>query len=299
MSVSIVMPAKNAGRFIRQAIESALAQENVCRIVVVDDGSTDRTRDIVAAIASDKVVLIDNQRAGVSGARNCGAAATDSKWLMFLDADDRLRPGAVRALLQGAAASPNAIAVYGDYDRIDADGRAIGNRQLLARRSKPSGDILARLSAGNFIVNGGVMIVRADAFKALGGFDESLRYCEDWHCWCKLAALGDVQFVRETVLDYRVHGDNTMNPTIRSPADFLPAAERVFSDDAVLKRLRRDEVASLRQAAEAHLITYAATQALRYRHYATSLRYTIAALRRSPRTAPRTAIRLGLASIGI
>jgi hypothetical protein len=218
---------------------------------------------------------------------------------MFLDADDRLRPGAIAALLKAAMSAPQAVVVYGDYDRIDGDGRPIGRRGLLRGRSKPSGRVLARLAAGNFIVNGGIMIIRRATFAAAGGFDEALKYCEDWHCWCRLAALGEFRFLPDLILDYRVHAANTMNATLRSPQDFLPAAKRVFGDRAILDKLPAHLVPMLRRAAEVHLITYAAAQAVRFRGYRKAARYALMAARRSPLAVPHVTLRVGLAFLGI
>ena len=300
MSVSVIMPAKNAASFIHEAIASVVAQgAEVGELIVVDDGSIDQTNAIVRAFSDSRVRLIPNDGRGVSAARNTGARAASGDWLMFLDADDRLRSGAVSALLRAAALETRAIVVYGEYSRIDKDGRRIGVRHLLGGRAKPSGQVLARIAAGNFIVNGGVMIVRAASFAAVGGFDEAMRYCEDWHCWCRLAAQGEFRFVPELLLDYRVHDDSAMSATMRSPQDFLPAAESVFRDRVIVDKLPRRLTPSLRRAAEAHLIAYAATQAIRFGEYRKMLAYAATAVRRSPLATPRIALRIGLALLGI
>jgi hypothetical protein len=158
---------------------------------------------------------------------------------------------------------------------------------------------LARIVAGNFIVNGGVMIVRAASFAAVGGFDEAMHYCEDWHCWCRLAALGEFRFIPELLLDYRVHDGSTMNAAMRSPQDFLPAAESVFRDRAIVDKLPRRSIPSLRRAAEAHLIAYAAMQAIRFGEYRKTLAYVAMAAHRSPLATPRVALRVGLALLGV
>ncbi len=272
---------------------------DVDALVVVDDGSTDATNAIVRTFADSRVRLVANDGRGVSAARNTGARAAPGEWLMFLDADDRLRPGAIAALLNAAMATPQAVVVYGDYDRIDANGRPIGRRGLLRGRPKPSGRVLARLAAGNFIVNGGIMIIRRATFAAAGGFDETLEYCEDWYCWCRLAALGEYRFLPDRLLDYRVHAANTMNAALRSPQDFLPAAERVFGDRVILDKLPAHLVPMLRRAAEVHLITYAAAQAVRFHGYRKAARYALMAVQRSPKAAPRVTLRVGLALLGI
>jgi glycosyltransferase involved in cell wall biosynthesis len=297
--VSVVIPAKNAAAYVGETIDSALTQNGVDEIIVVDDGSTDDTVSIVRSIGDPRLRLMMNDAAGVSAARNLGARSARGDWLIFLDADDRLRPDSVTTLLAAAEAAPHAILVYGDYNTIDSAGRPVGRRDLLKGRRKPSGNVLERLASGNFIVNGGVMLVRTDAFRATGGFDVSLRYCEDWHCWCRLAVLGEFAFVPKLLLDYRLHTANTMNAAVRTPQDFFPAVARVFSDELILAKLPANAVARLRQAAEIHLVTYSAAQAVRFGRYREALAYLGMVGRRSLKAVPRSAIKIALAWLGI
>ena len=298
-SVSVVIPAKNVAAYVGETLSSALAQGEVSEVIVVDDGSTDNTIAVVRGIRDPRLRLITNDSAGVSAARNLGARYAGGDWLLFLDADDRLRAGAVAALLAAAREAPRAVLVYGDYNTIDSEGRQIGRRDLLKGRRKPSGDVLTRLAAGNFIVNGGIALARAEAFRAIGGFDTSLRYCEDWHCWCRLAAIGEFEFAPKLLLDYRLHTANTMNAAVRTPKDFFPAITRVFDDGLILARLPEGTVAGLRLAAELHLITYSAMQAVRFGRYRQAFGYLGMIGRRSLKALPRAAARTALARFGI
>lgn len=298
-SVSVVIPAKNVAAYVGETLVSALAQGEVGEVIVVDDGSTDETAAIVRAIRDPRLHLMTNDSAGVSAARNLGARHASGQWLLFLDADDRLRPGAVAALLAAARGAPRAVLVYGDYNTIDSEGRQIGRRELLKGRRKPSGDVLARLASGNFIVNGGIALARAEAFRAIGGFDTSLRYCEDWHCWCRLAAIGEFEFAPKLLLDYRLHTANTMNAAVRTPQDFFPAIARVFEDGLIMARLPAGTAAGLRQAAEVHLVTYSAMQAVRFGRYRDAFAYLGMVGRRSLKSLPRAAARVALAGFGI
>lgn len=128
--VSVVIPAKNAAAYIRETIDSALMQSSVGEIIVVDDGSTDDTIAIVRSIRDPRLRLMTNKSSGVSAARNLGAQNAAGVWLVFLDADDRLRPGAVATLLAAARGAPRAVLVYGDYNTIDSEGQQIGRREL-------------------------------------------------------------------------------------------------------------------------------------------------------------------------
>ena len=298
MSVSVVMPARNAAAYIGEAIASVLDQgEHLRELIVIDDGSSDDTIAIVRSFDDGRIRLLTNVSNGVSSARNAGAQAATADWLMFLDADDRLRANALATLVRAATARPKAVAIYGDYDRIDGAGREIGRRKLLRHRRKPSGNVLERLVAGNFIVNGGIMIVRSQAFASVGGFDEALRYCEDWHCWCRLAALGEFHFVPGCLMDYRVHGANTMSAA-RTAQDFMPAIERIFSDRLISPRLPAKRLSGLYRMAQVHLMIYAAAQAVRFGRYGTALSYVSMIGRTSPSAVPRAITRVGLAYFG-
>jgi glycosyltransferase involved in cell wall biosynthesis len=298
-AVSVVIPVKDAAIYIGETIDSALMQDGVAEVIVVDDGSTDDTMTIARSFRDSRLRLMRSDASGVSAARNLGARHARGTWLVFLDADDRLRANAVTTLLRAAAAAPRAVLVYGDYNTVDSAGRPIGRRDLLQRRRKPSGNVLERLAGGNFIVNGGIMLVGAEAFRACGGFDVSLRYCEDWHCWCRLAALGEFAFVPKLLLDYRLHAANTMNGAVRTPRDFFPAVARVFGDPLILARLPEGAAPRLRQAAEIHLVTYAATQAVRFGRHREALAYLGMVGRRSLKAMPRSALRIALAYLGI
>lgn len=297
--VSVVIPAKNAAAYIGETIASALAQIDVTEVIIVDDGSTDDTVAIVRAIRDPRLHQMMNDASGVSAARNLGARRARGSWLMFLDADDRLRPNAISTLLTAVKTAPHAVLAYGDYNMIDSEGHTIGRRGLLKGRRKPSGNVLERLAGGNFIVNGGIMLVRTDAFRATGGFDVSLRYCEDWHCWCRLAALGEFAYVPKLLLDYRLHTASTMNAAVLTPQDFFPAVARVFDDELILGKLPAGAAPCLRQAAEIHLVTYAATQAVRFSRYREALGYLGMVGRRSLKAVPRSAVKIALSYFGI
>ena len=296
MWVNIVIPMKNAAPFIGAAVASALDQASVKRVIVVDDASTDGSAEIVARINDERVTLIGGAGRGVSAARNLGFAEierlsdtqeAECSWVMFLDADDRLVPGATRKLLKGVR--DDCVAVYGDYERINARGDRIGRRRLLLRRGKPSGEILRDLLAGNFIVNGGVMLIRHIQFRQAGGFDEALRYCEDWHLFCRLAALGPIAWSpRTTVLEYRVHDSSAMMSGRINFSHCRAALERVFTDPRIVSQLGRADIVGLRRRAEAHLKTYLACQAIRARAYGQAVRETAQIIALFPSQTPKT-----------
>jgi len=300
--VSAVIPVKNGARFIRAALQSLLNQGSVVtQVIVVDDGSTDETHALVRALPDPRIRLVGNARhPGISGGRNTGAAMVGEGWLYFFDADDLVRPGALTALLDAASANPEAGVVFGDFGRIDQAGQPVGNRSAFrSLRAKPSGDVLPRALLGNFMVVG-AQIVRADVFHASGGFEEGIRFCEDWHAWCKMAALTQFHHVKGLdVVDYRLHDASEVHRPIPTLDDFLPGIDAVFSNPLVLGQARDLDLARLRNAAEANMLGYIATEAVRMRRFGMAARATGRALRRSPGLASRTLARVGGAFAGL
>jgi glycosyltransferase involved in cell wall biosynthesis len=283
MWVNVVIPVKNGARFIGDAIASALAQPGVKRVIVVDDGSTDESAEIATRVNDERVTLIQGGGRGVSAARNLGFAEIER---LNSAEDDRLGAGATRMLLESVR--PDCVAVYGNYERIDAGGRRIGRRSMLRRRGKPSGEILHDLLAGNFIVNGGVMLIRHAQFRRAGGFDETLRYCEDWHLFCRLAGLGPIVWCpRTTVLEYRIHNESAMMSGVNF-SHYRAAVERVFTDPMITSKISTADVARLRRKAVAHLRTYLACQAIRARAYGRAIKETAEVIALLPSQTPKT-----------
>ena len=306
-AITVVIAVRNGMPYVIEAVRSALGQgDAVDRIVVVDDGSEDGTHAAVSALAEPRVCILTNPGRGVSRARNAGAACARTRWLLFLDADDRLADGAAARLLAAVSRDPSAVAIYGRHRRIDAAGRPLGHpfvtgmrRMILDRGARPSGNILDSLVRGNFIINGGVVLVDRNAFERLGGFAPELSLCEDWHLWCRLATLGPIHYLPEWVMDYRVHAVSVMMRRQRRFDDFKPALDAIYGDPGIRARLSPADLASARSEAITDLQSYCAVQA--YRNGARRLGLAMAwdAARRHPAKTPSLILRVGAAMAGL
>jgi len=169
MPVSVVIPAFNAGRFIEASLRSLLTERAAVAldIVVVDDGSTDQTREIVQSIARDfaEVRLLQNPRKGIAAARNTGVAAVrdDCRFIAFLDADDLSYPGRIarqRSLLLG---DPSIDALYGLLEMFTQANEA-------GDAPAPGSD--TKIIRGPYLQSA---MYRPEVIKSVGPFDESFR----------------------------------------------------------------------------------------------------------------------------
>ena len=207
--VSIVIPNFNLGRFVGEAIASALAQTHpAIEVIVVVDGSRDDSLARIRAtpgFLAGRVEVIAQANRGVARARNAGAARAHGAFLVFLDADDLLEPAYVERCLAALRAAPPPVGYA--YTQMRYFGAAEG-----IYRSKPFGRW--KLVRGNFI--NASALVRREAFEAAGGFDPGLTGHEDHALWVALLDLGWTGvFVKEPLLRYRRHGEASRNTLTR------------------------------------------------------------------------------------
>ena len=202
---------------------------------MVDDGSSDGTAEAAERIAEPRLRLIRQANAGVSAARNRGAAEARGEFFLFLDSDDRLRPDALERLGVFLAARPDADMAYGELATTGEDGRLRhGGRPVFGPR--PSGRILPALLAGGFMVPG-MALMRAEAFRRSGGFDESLRLSQDWEFLCRMAARSEILYLPgPPVLEYRLRSSSATQLRGGGDAGFaerMRAIDRAYGNPAV------------------------------------------------------------------
>jgi GT2 family glycosyltransferase len=193
--VTVVIPCFAYGEFLAEAVGSALGQEGGApRVIVVDDGATDERTLQALDQLPDGVELLRQENAGVSAARNAGAAAVHTPYLLMLDADDRLRPGALATLRAPLEAEPSLGFAYGDAEFFGA---------WSGRLAFPDYDPYRLLHRS--IVTA-TSLMRREVFEAVGGFDAALPGYEDWDLYLGALEQGwRGRRVPEVVLGYRRH----------------------------------------------------------------------------------------------
>ena len=211
--VSVVIAAYNAAGFIEDTCRSAMRQTyRALEIIVVDDGSTDATSAVVAALAATdpRIRLIRQQNLGVAAARNRGIASASGEFIAPLDSDDMWDPTKiarqVEALQQAGA---DAGLVYCWWAWIDVTGAVLDRSPSW----RVEGRVLERLVDVNFTGSASVPMFRRSCLEAAGGYDASLRDkgaqgCEDWDLVLRIAERHAIAVVPAVLVGYRRRGDS-------------------------------------------------------------------------------------------
>lgn len=196
--VSVIIPCYNQGRFLGQALQSLRGQSYPHReTLVVDDGSSDGTAQVAARFPEVRCVRQTNQ--GTAAARNRGARESRGAYLLFLDADDRLLPGALEVGVAALEEHAGCGFVYGHVRRIREDGRPLDTPPPEGL----DGDPYLALLRHNSIWTPGVVLYRRAAFEWAGGFDRRADASADFDLNIRIASRWPLYCHGLVVLEYR------------------------------------------------------------------------------------------------
>jgi peptidoglycan/xylan/chitin deacetylase (PgdA/CDA1 family) len=229
LSVSIVIPAHNAAETIAETLDSLCAQTfSDWEAIVVDDGSSDGTRDVAAGYAArePRIRLIGQPQQGVSAARNAGVGLARCDWLLFLDADDWVLPEHLERMAGALAADSSLDGAHCGWSRVAGDGTA------LAEQFCPPTEDLFPLFARHCAFAIHACVVRRSLVELVGGFDPSLRVGEDWDLWRRIMLAGArFDAVREVLACYRVRPGSATSDGSLVLEETLRVLERGFAPD--------------------------------------------------------------------
>ncbi len=239
-SVSVIIPNYNYGRFLGEAIESVLAQTFPCaEIIVVDDGSTDESLEVLARYEKDGIKVIRQKNSGVGAARNAGARASSGNLIAFLDADDFWQPQKIEKQVERLLADEEFGLVTCGLREFDASGNII-DTYTKGKEGWCAEDILLikPVTAGP----GSSSLLWRKVFEQVGGFDErkEMHPTEDWEFSYRVARVTKIAFLPEILVAYRNHGGNGHLQIPRYERSMLMGYEKIFqtADEEIL-RLRR------------------------------------------------------------
>jgi glycosyltransferase involved in cell wall biosynthesis len=205
-SVAVIINTFNNLQYLNDAISSVIGQtRKPDEIIVVDDGSTEDPSGIVSKW--DGVRLLRQLNQGLATARNTGWKACNSSFVVFLDADDRLRPTAIATNLEQFAKHPECGFVYGSYCFISDNGRVTAR----VIPSKLSNDQYSDFLSGNPIGMHATVMYRRTCLQEIGGFDSRQTAAEDYDLYIRASRVFRSTCTFETIADYRRHCANMSN----------------------------------------------------------------------------------------
>jgi glycosyltransferase involved in cell wall biosynthesis len=254
--VSVIIPTYNTEKFIGEALNSVFSQSyRPIEVIVVDDGSTDNTEDIVKNYQTSKtsktnetnLIYIYQENGGRASARNTGIRAARGKYVAFLDSDDLWTPGKVKKQVGIMEENKDIDFLFGDKQRFSDNGRIITSSMFKKQSYDKDffGDSLfvrdsyRKLLRANFIPTGTVMM-RSGCFDITGFFDEGI-YAEDYEFWLRAALFINMAYANELwelERDREGSGSKNLKAVYLSKISSLEKHEREFND--IQKKLNID-----------------------------------------------------------
>jgi len=222
-TVDVVIPAYNAKNFITKTLESVAKQSYpIQSVIVVNDGSTDDTQacvlQFIKSFAHLNIILINQENAGLSAARNAGIRRSGADYIALLDADDLWSPEKLFAQIQLFTNSTmvNLGVAYCAYELVNDKDQLLPSTSKDIITPELRGNIYPALLLGNFISgSGSSVLIKRSVFSEIGLFDEDLRACEDWDMWMRIAKKYQFDFINEPLVSIRVHQNNMQKDIMR------------------------------------------------------------------------------------
>lgn len=232
-SVTVVIPTYNRARFLGAAIDSVLSQLlDGDELVVVDDGSTDGTPEVLACYG-DRLRVVRTENGGLGAARNVGVSVARRSWIAFHDSDDVARPDRL-------SRSRTLLRRHVDVDVLLANGEYMGTPGafVVPRRFGRDGgrSIGVRELFDGFPIYFQSAFVRRATFAAAGPFDPALRVHTDLDCGYRLVSRGRTLFVDEAMFDYRWHGTNITADRVAGRDELARILARLLEEQPALAR---------------------------------------------------------------
>ncbi|MCL1464459.1 glycosyltransferase [Argonema galeatum] len=235
--ISVIIPVYNGENTIRETIESVLNQTfKDFELIVINDGSTDSTLDVVSNIQDSRLKVFSYPNAKQAASRNRGLSQATGEYVSFIDADDLWKPDKLEAQLKALQENPEAGVAYSWTDLIDESGNFIrGGANIYWQ-----GESYARMLLNDFVESGSNPLIRAQAIKEVGNFDESLPPAEDWDMWIRLASRYPFVVVPSAQVLYRVRANSSSTNVSKMEAVSLRIIERAYAEaPASIQHLKR------------------------------------------------------------
>ena len=202
--ISVIVPTRDRSAQLLRAIRSVLSQTyRPVEIIVVDDGSREPVARLLEQHFGLDIICCRNETpAGAAVARNVGLGAASGEFVAFMDDDDTWLPDKLRAQFDVLTSNPTGACMVGCGFLYVCHGQEGAKHNYF-----PSHNFYEKLLARNFVGGCSVPLIRSEALRQIGGFDEGFPSCQDWDLWLRLAQVGPVGFVPEALVCREIHGE--------------------------------------------------------------------------------------------
>jgi glycosyltransferase involved in cell wall biosynthesis len=234
--VSVVIPAYNSARYVREAIQSVLSQTySKFEVVVVDDGSTDDTESAVRSFG-DRVTYVRQDNKGAGAARNEGIKKSEAPYVAFLDSDDLWLPGKLAEQIPLLEQDPEIGLVYSDWAVVPQQGET--EQSHLRNLPATSGYVFDALVQCGFILTSGT-VVRRSCLDDVGIFDETLAIAQDYDLWLRIAYRWKVTLVNKPLVIKREWNGNLSSNLRKTVTEEIALFEKILRDFPNMSPRRR------------------------------------------------------------
>lgn len=242
-TISVIIPAYNAEKTILETIQSVQQQTfSDFELIIINDGSTDRTLELLNTIQDPRIKTFSCKIKGVSEARNWGISQANGEFIAFLDADDLWTPDKLERQLAALRQNPKAGVAYSWTLFMDEQGEYFHADEPIFFEGNVYGQLLLR----NFIASGSNPLIRREALESVGEFDSTLTHCEDWDYWFRLAAHWPFVVVPKPQIFYRQSSSSACSKIEVLEAGALVTLEKAFkSAPSELQGLKNHSLANV------------------------------------------------------
>lgn len=220
-AVSVVMSVYNGERWLKESIDSVLCQTFAdFEFIIVDDGSTDQSPEIILEYASrdSRIIVITKENSGLAESLNAGIERARGCWIARMDADDICKPDRFQKQVSYLKRNTNVALVSGAVEYIDESGEVFGRTYPITSKKQIKKKIL---NFGNIIVHPAVMM-RSDAINSCGGYCAGLTTVQDYHLWRKFLRKNyDLSILPDVLIYYRISGFAISNIKRTEKLDYL------------------------------------------------------------------------------
>lgn len=250
--VSVLIPIYKGEAFVRRAVESALAQTYpYVEVVIVNDGSPDNSRQVLEPFVTlPNVRYVEKRNGGVASARNAGLRVATGAYVALLDQDDAWDPHKLERQVAVLESRPEVALVHADVTYVGPDDRVLPHDPYFP--ANVQGHCFREFFVANPVM-ACTALVRRSVLDEVGGFDEAIRFSDDYDLWLRIVRHHAVAYIDEPLALYRLHDANESRKTagivlatmqvLRKSLSTIPDCRALVGDDALRVRFSRLECA--------------------------------------------------------